>query len=71
MVCLLLAHSPAGCCVADHVMHHRRRGIEARRKFVRPVGAWFSQVGRLHQVYHLWQYPCVLFLSLVSWEALN
>lgn len=24
-----------------------------------PVGAWFSQVGRLHQVYHLWQYPYV------------
>jgi len=34
-----------------------RRGIEARRKFVQPIGAWFSQVGRLHQVYHLWQYP--------------
>lgn len=61
----------ADCCVADHVMHHRRRGIEARRKFVRPVGAWFSQVGRLHQVYHLWQYPCASYLSLVFWEALN
>lgn len=35
----------------------RRRGIEARRKFVAPVGAWFSQAGRLHQVHHLWQYP--------------
>jgi len=34
-----------------------RQGIEARRKFVEPVGAWFSQVGRLHYVYHLWQYP--------------
>ncbi|KAJ7070781.1 hypothetical protein C8F01DRAFT_975748, partial [Mycena amicta] len=33
-----------------------RRGIEARRKFVSPVGAWFSQIGRLHQVHHLWQY---------------
>ncbi|KAL0576703.1 hypothetical protein V5O48_005270 [Marasmius crinis-equi] len=33
-----------------------RRGIEARRKFVAPVGAWFSQVGRLHQVHHMWQY---------------
>ena len=21
-----------------------------------PVGAWFSQVGKLHQVHHLWQY---------------
>lgn len=33
-----------------------RQGIEARRKFVEPVGAWFSQVGRLHQVHHMWQY---------------
>ncbi|KAF8204033.1 NIPSNAP-domain-containing protein [Pholiota molesta] len=34
-----------------------RRGIEARRKSVAPVGAWFSQVGRLHEVHHMWQYP--------------
>lgn len=34
-----------------------RKGIEARRRFVEPVGAWFSQVGRLHQVHHMWQYP--------------
>ncbi|KAI1782696.1 NIPSNAP-domain-containing protein [Ganoderma leucocontextum] len=34
-----------------------RKGIEARRQFVEPVGAWFSQVGRLHQVHHMWQYP--------------
>jgi len=34
-----------------------RRGIEARRKMIEPVGAWFSQLGRLHQVYHMWQYP--------------
>jgi len=33
-----------------------RMGIEARKKFVAPVGAWFSQVGRLHQVHHMWQY---------------
>jgi len=33
------------------------KGIEARRQFVQPVGAWFSQVGRLHEVHHLWQYP--------------
>jgi len=33
-----------------------RKGIEARKKFVQPVGAWYAQVGRLHQVYHLWQY---------------
>ncbi|WVQ85111.1 hypothetical protein IAT38_007276 [Cryptococcus sp. DSM 104549] len=34
-----------------------RRGLEARRKFVEPVGAFFSQVGQLHEVHHLWQYP--------------
>ncbi|KAH7338996.1 NIPSNAP-domain-containing protein [Rhizoctonia solani] len=34
-----------------------RSGIEARQQFVKPVGAWFSQVGRLHEVHHLWQYP--------------
>ncbi|KAH9816022.1 hypothetical protein DFH28DRAFT_967593, partial [Melampsora americana] len=34
-----------------------RRGLEARRKFVEPIGAWFAQVGRLHQVHHMWQYP--------------
>ncbi|KAK0455880.1 NIPSNAP-domain-containing protein [Armillaria borealis] len=37
--------------------HTWRRGIEARRKHVAPVGAWFSQVGRLNQVHHMWQYP--------------
>ncbi|ORX34936.1 hypothetical protein BD324DRAFT_633298 [Kockovaella imperatae] len=34
-----------------------RRGLEARRRFVQPVGAFFSQVGQLHEVHHLWQYP--------------
>jgi len=34
-----------------------RRGLEARRHYVQPVGAWFAQVGRLHEVHHLWQYP--------------
>jgi len=34
-----------------------RKGIDARSKFVQPVGGWYTQVGRLHQVYHLWQYP--------------
>ncbi|EJU02627.1 NIPSNAP-domain-containing protein [Dacryopinax primogenitus] len=36
--------------------HTWRRGLDARKHFVKPVGAWFSQVGRLHQVYHIWQY---------------
>jgi len=34
-----------------------RRGIEARRTLISPIGAWFSQVGRLHQVHHMWQFP--------------
>lgn len=55
MVCSLLSiYSIHG------LLKSRRRGIEARRKFVAPVGAWFSQVGRLHQVHHMWQYPYVL-----------
>ncbi|PVG01847.1 NIPSNAP-domain-containing protein [Serendipita vermifera] len=33
-----------------------RVGIEARKKVIAPVGAWFSQVGRLHVVHHMWQY---------------
>lgn len=33
-----------------------RRGIEARQKLVKPVGAWYTQNGRLHHVYHLWQH---------------
>ncbi|EIN13886.1 NIPSNAP-domain-containing protein [Punctularia strigosozonata HHB-11173 SS5] len=36
--------------------HTWRKGIDARRQFVEPVGAWFSQVGRLNHVHHLWQY---------------
>lgn len=34
----------------------RRRGLEARKNHIQPVGAWFSQVGKLHQVHHIWQY---------------
>ncbi|KAJ7293060.1 hypothetical protein C8J57DRAFT_1268007 [Mycena rebaudengoi] len=49
--------------------HTWRRGIEARRKFVEPVGAWFSQVGRLHQVHHLWQYPSLDARKHVREEA--
>ncbi|KAF8753959.1 NIPSNAP protein [Rhizoctonia solani] len=42
-----------GACICIRL----RSGIEARKQFVKPVGAWFSQVGRLHEVHHLWQYP--------------
>ncbi|KJE95190.1 nipsnap family protein [Capsaspora owczarzaki ATCC 30864] len=33
-----------------------RRGLECRRQFCQPVGAWFSHVGDLNKVYHLWLY---------------
>ncbi|MBW0505731.1 hypothetical protein O181_045446 [Austropuccinia psidii MF-1] len=49
-----------------------RRGLEARRKFVEPIGAWFSQVGRLHQVHHMWQYPSLqarLELREKAWQV--
>ncbi|GAA5929679.1 NIPSNAP family protein [Sporobolomyces koalae] len=37
--------------------HEWRVGLEARLASGHyPVGAWFSQVGKLHQVHHLWQY---------------
>ncbi|WVO18179.1 hypothetical protein L204_105882 [Cryptococcus depauperatus] len=34
-----------------------RKGLEARKRFVQPVGAFFSQAGQLHEVHHIWQYP--------------
>jgi hypothetical protein len=35
----------------------RRVGLEARLKSGhQPVGAWFSQLGTLHQVHHMWHY---------------
>ncbi|KAF9311271.1 hypothetical protein BG003_007587 [Podila horticola] len=34
-----------------------RRGLECRRQFCEPVGAWFSQLGGLNYVHHMWNYP--------------
>ncbi|KAJ2773724.1 hypothetical protein IWQ56_000875 [Coemansia nantahalensis] len=34
-----------------------RVGVECRRHHEEPMGAWFSQLGELNQVHHLWQYP--------------
>ncbi|GAA5986898.1 hypothetical protein JCM11641_006585 [Rhodosporidiobolus odoratus] len=35
-----------------------RVGLEARLNSGHyPVGAWFSQIGPLHQVHHMWNYP--------------
>lgn len=32
-------------------------GLECRRQFCEPVGAWFSQLGDLNYVHHMWHYP--------------
>jgi len=34
-----------------------RKGLECRRQFCEPVGAWFSQLGSLNYVHHMWAYP--------------
>lgn len=36
---------------------NRRKGLEYRSQFCEPVGAWFSQLGNLHTVQHMWTYP--------------
>ncbi|ORZ34559.1 nipsnap family protein [Catenaria anguillulae PL171] len=35
---------------------HWKKGVEARRQYTTPIGAWFSQLGPLHCVHHLWYY---------------
>jgi hypothetical protein len=34
-----------------------RKGVDARKPMVQPVGAWSSQLGDLNMVHHLWFYP--------------
>ncbi|CAI2161990.1 5060_t:CDS:10 [Funneliformis geosporum] len=36
---------------------HWVRGLECRKQFCEPVGAWFCQLGALNFVHHMWQYP--------------
>ncbi|KAL6067579.1 NIPSNAP domain-containing protein [Balamuthia mandrillaris] len=33
------------------------QGLKHRSKYVQPVGAWYSEIGVLNRVFHLWQYP--------------
>lgn len=53
-------------CMFDSHTHTfiRRKGLECRRQFCEPVGAWFTQLGELNTVYHMWTYPYVLTLKL-------
>eukprot|EP00127_Corallochytrium_limacisporum_P007260 Clim_evm1s246 gene=Clim_evmTU1s246 len=37
--------------------HHWRKGIDIRRELGTAVGAWFSQLGTMNHVYHMWGYP--------------
>lgn len=36
--------------------YHWRKGLEYRKEVMEPVGAWFSSIGSLNRVYHLWQF---------------
>ncbi|BFZ58676.1 hypothetical protein PYCC9005_005740 [Savitreella phatthalungensis] len=35
---------------------HWQQGLQARRQVMTPVGAWFSQLGELNTVTHIWQF---------------
>eukprot|EP01135_Chromosphaera_perkinsii_P005556 Nk52_evm105s352 gene=Nk52_evmTU105s352 len=35
---------------------HWSKGIEHRKTYCEPVGAWFSQLGELNSVHHMWLY---------------
>ncbi|GES85373.1 NIPSNAP-domain-containing protein [Rhizophagus clarus] len=37
--------------------NHWKKGLECRRQYCEPVGAWFCQLGELNLVHHMWQYP--------------
>eukprot|EP00842_Homolaphlyctis_polyrhiza_P006047 jgi/Hompol1/6443/HPOL_001708-RA len=52
--------------------HQWQIGLEARRKYVQPVGAWFSQLGQLNYVHHMWTYPDLQVRKEMrekAWEA--
>lgn len=34
-----------------------KQGLQIRRKYCQPVGAWFTQLGQLSLVHHMWVYP--------------
>lgn len=37
--------------------NHWQKGLEIRKRYCEPVGAWFSQFGQLSVVHHMWFYP--------------
>ncbi|ANB13830.1 hypothetical protein AWJ20_4777 [Sugiyamaella lignohabitans] len=59
----------AGCLLEWET--HWKKGIECRRQVMEPVGAWFSQIGSLNRVHHLWQFADLEHRKLSrarSWE---
>ena len=47
-------------------------GLEARLQSGHsPVGAWFSQIGKLHQVHHMWHYGSLEERRLARQKAWN
>ena len=42
---------------------HWRKGLEVRKNFMEPIGAWFTQIGTLNRVYHIWQFPGTRYLE--------
>ncbi|KAI7868906.1 hypothetical protein BDF14DRAFT_1723688 [Spinellus fusiger] len=48
---------------------HWRKGLECRRQFCEPVGAWFSQLGDLNTVHHMWSYPDLQARKITREEA--
>ncbi|OBZ85580.1 Protein NipSnap 2 [Choanephora cucurbitarum] len=48
-----------------------RKGLECRRQFCEPIGAWFTQLGDLNTVYHMWAYPDLHTRKTTREEAWN
>ncbi|OZJ03006.1 hypothetical protein BZG36_04677 [Bifiguratus adelaidae] len=46
-----------------------RKGLEYRRRYCEPVGAWFSQLGKLNTVHHMWTYPDLQTRKVTREEA--
>lgn len=50
----------------------RLKGLEARRVYAEPKGAWFSRVGKLHTVFHVWKYDSMEERARIreaAWQA--
>jgi hypothetical protein len=50
------------CVTYNHYRTCRENGIKYRRD--EAVGGWFSQIGEMHQVHHLWGKAIIKFVKL-------